>query len=809
MTKNKENTITEDKSVLYEVVFEDVMHNSMLPYSEFVILDRALPRVEDGLKPVQRRILYSMYEMGIGPDKPYRKSASIVGDCMGKYHPHGDSSIYGALVKMAQDFFMRLKLVDGHGNFGSIDGDSAAAMRYTEARMSPAAMELLRDIDKDTVRFDPNFDDRLKEPSILPGRFPNLLVNGASGIAVGLATNIPPHNLAEIIDAVVAVIDKPGIKLSELLKIVKGPDFPTGGYIIPVDSFEDIYKTGKGKIKIRSKVHIEEEANEKRNIVITEIPYQVSKSELLTKIADLREANKEILSGISDIVDESDKNGIRAVIKMKKDTDVDKVVDFLFKKTNLECNYTINMVAIANGKPEQLGLIDYLHYYVAYQRDIIKRRTSYDLKIAKARAEIVRGLLIAIRNIDEVIKIIKQSASTTAAKLALIERFKLSMEQATAIVEMRLKNLTHLEVGKLEQELKELEERIAYLTSILESKRKQFEVVKSELLDIKRRNKSVRNSVVMDKGKKISVPIADTTTPGYKEGVLVLTPDGEARFMSLRSFSLGARDINTCSESELVKSAMMVNNTGNVIAFTNKGNYVKINLDDLPEKKWKDSAVPLKRLCIEAEADEKVVKFMFFDKLCVGELLFFTKKGMIKRSDLSEYVSLTKDYMQAVVLNDDEVINVEMVEQDKHILAVTKEGMALAFRLDDVPVQGRKAGGVRGVKLSPTDEVVFMGQADDEGEIVIVTTAGFAKRIISSTLEAGNRYLKGFKIADLASSQVAGVSLVKMPYDLAVITDDGVNVINTEKIKIDTRTTKGKSIVKNKVKSILAHKTQL
>ena len=808
MAKNKEN-IVEDKSILYDVVFEDVMHNSMLPYSEFVILDRALPRVEDGLKPVQRRILYTMYEMGVGPDKPYKKSARIVGDCMGKYHPHGDSSIYGALVKMAQDFSMRVKLVDGHGNFGSIDGDSAAAMRYTEARMSSVAMELLRDIDKDTVPKCKNFDDSLDEPTILPGRFPNLLVNGANGIAVGLATNIPPHNLGEIIDAVVAVIDKPSIKLPDLLKIVKGPDFPTGGYIIPVDSLEDIYRTGYGKIKIRSKVHIEEEANDKKNIVITEIPFQISKAELLTKIADLREANKEVLSGISDIVDESDKNGIRAVIKTKKETNVDKVVDFLFKKTNLECNYTMNMVAIANGKPEQLGLLDYLHYYVAYQRDIIKRRTQYDLKLAKARAEIVRGLLIAIHNIDEVIKIIKQSASTTAAKLALIERFNLSMEQATAIVEMRLKNLTHLEVGKLEQELRELEEKIAYLTSILESKRKQFEVVKNELLEIKRRNKSVRNSVVVEKGKKISVPISDMTQPGYKEGVLALTPNGEARFMSLRSFSLGARDINTCGENELVKEAMMVNNTGNVIAFTNKGNYVKINLDDLPEKKWKDGSVPLRRLSIEAEDGEKIVKFMFFDKLYVGELLFFTKKGMIKRSDLSEYVSLTKDYMQAVVLTDDELINVEMVEQDKHILAVTKEGMALAFKLDDVPVQGRKAGGVRGMKLSPTDEVVFMGQADDEGEIVIVSSTGFAKRIISSTLEAGNRYLKGFKIADLPSSSVAGVSLVKMPYDLAVVTEDGVTVVNTEKIKIDTRTTKGKSIAKGKIKFILAHKTQL
>lgn len=456
MAKHKENKNLQFTAAVYDVVFEEVMHNSMLPYSENVILDRALPRVEDGLKPVQRRILYAMHEMGLTPDKPYKKSARIVGDCLGKYHPHGDSSVYGAMVRMAQPFSMRMKLVDGHGNFGSADGDPPAAMRYTEARMSPLALELLRDLDKDTVTWSPNFDDSMEEPNMLPGRFPNLLVNGASGIAVGLATNIPPHNMGEAIDAVVAVIDNPKITTKELLGIIHGPDFPTGGFIIPVDSMESIYETGKGKLKIRARLHIEDDGG-KKNIVVTEMPYQVSKADVLKSIAKLRDENKELLGGINEIVDESDKTGMRAVIKLKREADAAKIVSFLFKKTNLELGYSVNMVAIAGGKPEQMGLKAILTYYVAYQRDVIVRRTAFDLKAAKQRAEIVRGLLIAIRNIDEVIKIIKSSESTPKAKLALRERFDLTDDQAQAIVDMRLKALTHLEVGKLEEELAELE----------------------------------------------------------------------------------------------------------------------------------------------------------------------------------------------------------------------------------------------------------------------------------------------------------------------------------------------------------------
>lgn len=791
MAKKKEKEI-EFNPIVLDTVFEEVMHNSMLPYSENVILDRALPRVEDGLKPVQRRVLYAMHEMGLTPDKPYKKCARIVGDCLGKYHPHGDSSVYGAMVRMAQPFAMRMKLVDGHGNFGSIDGDSAAAMRYTEARMSPLALELLRDIDKDTVDWTPNFDDSLEEPSVLPGRFPNLLVNGAYGIAVGIATNIPPHNLGEAIDAVIAVIDNKNVTTKELLKRLKGPDFPTGGFVIPVDSLESIYETGKGRIKIRSRFHIEDEGGGKKNVVITEIPYQVSKAELLTKIADLREANKETLSCISEIVDESDKNGMRALIKCKKDADINKVVSLLLKKTNLEVGYSVNIVAIANGKPEQLGLKDILKYYVAYQKKIIVKRTSFDLKAAKARAEIVKGLLIAIRNIDEVIRIIKASESTQKAKIALRERFDLSDEQAQAIVDMRLKALTHLEIGRLEDELEALEERIAYLSAILASDKRQYEVIKEEISEIKKNMKSARMSVILEGGDDISdIPTAEEAAE-YREGALLLNCSGTLRFMSQSSYSNGIKDMSVYGESELPVQALNVNSRGYLYAFTDRGNLAKLDVSALPERKWRDKGEILCKLCPEAAVGERAVKLFFFDSAPVGELIFFTKNGAVKRTDISEFAQ-TKSYVNAMILGDkDELINVETVDDDKKVLEITKGGLSLIYSATEIPLQGRKAAGVRGVKLNDNDSVAFAGQAEEEGEIVIITSKGYAKRVIASTLEQASRYQKGVKIADADAGEIKFVSLVKMPYNVAVVSGGETSLINTEDIRIDTRTTKGR-----------------
>lgn len=791
MAKHKENKNLQYTAAVYDVVFEEVMHNSMLPYSENVILDRALPRVEDGLKPVQRRILYAMHEMGLTPDKPYKKSARIVGDCLGKYHPHGDSPVYGAMVRMAQPFSMRMKLVDGHGNFGSSDGDPPAAMRYTEARMSPLALELLRDLDKDTVTWSPNFDDSMEEPNMLPGRFPNLLVNGASGIAVGLATNIPPHNMGEAIDAVVAVIDNPKITTAELLKVIHGPDFPTGGFVIPVDSMESIYETGKGKLKLRARLHIEDDGG-KKNIVITEMPYQVSKAEVLKAVAKLRDDNKELLGGISEIADESDKTGMRAVIRLKREADAGKIVSILFKKTNLELGYSVNMVAIAGGKPEQMGLKDILTYYVAYQRDVIVRRTTFDLKAAKQRAEIVRGLLIAIRNIDEVIRIIKSSESTPKAKIALRERFDLTDDQAQAIVDMRLKALTHLEVGKLEEELAELEKRIAYLSAILASPRRQYGVIKDEILQIKKAMNSPRVSVILDgeNGEKIELPTAEEAV-SYRDGVLVRSTEGTLRFMSQKNWSAIVKDA-AALKGELPAEAVAVNNKGWTYVFTDRGNIARLDITDVTERRWKEKGMNLTQFNRELHPDEKPVKLMFFPSTPVGELVFFTRGGMVKRSDWNDFTSMRTAGGAIILGEGDRLINVENVDDDLNVLEVTAGGLCLVYRVTEIPVQGRKAAGVRGVKLNDGDKIAFGGQIDDEGEIIVMTDAGYMKRVIASTIDPGARYLKGVKIVEMDKGTVVYIGTVKMPYDLAVNSGGDTFVVNTEDIRLDTRTTKGK-----------------
>ena len=796
----KQTKEIEFNSVILNTVFEEVMHNSMMPYSESVILDRAIPRVEDGLKPVQRRVLFSMHEMGLTPDKPHKKCAKIVGDCLGKYHPHGDSSVYGALVRLAQPFAMRMKLVDGHGNFGSVDGDSAAAYRYTEARMSSLALEMLRDIDKETVVWQPNFDDSAEEPQTLPGRFPNLLVNGANGIAVGLATNIPTHNMGECIDAVIMQIDNPNCTTKELLEVFHGPDFPTGGFVIPVDSLESIYETGKGKITIRSRLHIENEDNGKKNIVITEIPYQVSKSELLERIAALKEQNKELLSGIADVVDESDKTGNRAVIKLKRDADAKKIIAFLMKKSNLEMNFSINMVAIANGKPEQLSLKAYLKYYVEYQRQIIVKRSTYDLKAAKARAEIVQGLLVAIRNIDEVIRIIKESESTAKAKDALRQKFDLSDVQAQAILDMRLKSLAKLEVGKLEEELANLEKTIARLQAILDSKRKQLAVVKDELLEIRKTQNSPRMSVIIsneEQAENYSAPTAEEAVE-YRDGIIVLNNDGLLRFMSQKSFTTSAKDYTTIDKEALPVQAISVNNKGNLYAFTNFGNLVKIDVTNLPEKRLKEKAYKVGTLNQDVKTGEKVVKLIFFDGMPIGELILFTKQGAVKRVDLGEFTETSKTYVQAIILADgDELINAEVVNDDLNVMEVSSDGQVLVYSAVEVPIQGKKAAGVRGMKLNDKATIVFGGQVEDEGEIIVATTNGYVKRVITSTIDPLSRYSKGVKLVELEKATVKFISTVKMPYDLAFAVGEETKVVNTEDIRLDTRTTKGKQIFKN------------
>ncbi len=778
---------------------DEVLKNSMIPYAESVILDRALPRVEDGLKPVQRRILYAMYEMGLSPDKPHKKCAKIVGEVLGKFHPNGDSSVYGALVHLAQDFNMRMPLVDGQGNFGTVDGDSAAAYRYTEARLQALSLELLKDIEKDTVNFSLNFSDELEEPDTLPGKFPNLLVNGATGIAVGLATNIPPHNLSEVINGTVAYINNPKISLKEMMKYIPAPDFPTGGYILAGDELEEAYKTGKGKIKIRARVNIEKESGDKQNLIISELPYQVNKANLLKKISDMREDRKDYLSGIADVVDESDRNGMRAVIKLRKDADAKAILAYLYKNTELETSFGINMVAIANGKPCQLPLLDIISYYVNYQRDVILRRSKYDLEKAKERAHILEGLIIAVQNIDEVIKIIKSAENTTDARAKLRARFNLSEPQANAILDLRLARLTKLEIYKLEEELAELKKTIAILTEIIGSKQKQMEVVKTELLAIKKKYSDDRRSNVIVGGKEMDIASVEKELKQIDDFIVMFT-DGEMfKKVTEKNYKMSDKKVKDNSLAEdFIRFMTKAKSDQTLLVFTNLGNCCKIDMEVAPECRFRDKGFKFNNVCKDAAKNEYPVAFFAVkeDELPQGHLLFFTKDGLIKKTEWAEY-NLLKPYYQAIKLKDgDQLIGVEQNVPDTTIAFITEQGMILNAKKDDIPVQGRVAGGVKGVKLGDKDSIKFMSQVDDEGEFVIVTDGGCYKRVLAIKIEPMDRYRKGVKVVELGKdSKVVYAGYVKEPFDLAVIDTFGVAfTVNTEDISIEERTTKGKTL---------------
>ena len=792
MARNKkEPEMIEPTGQLFVEPLEKVMHTSMLPYAEFVILDRALPRVEDGLKPVQRRILYTMHEMGLTPDKPHKKSARIVGDCMGKFHPHGDSSVYDAMVRMAQDFNMGKTLVDGHGNFGSVDGDPAAAMRYTEARMQPLALELLRDIDKETVSFSLNFDDSLKEPDVLPGRFPNLLVNGASGIAVGLATNIPTHNLEEVINGVVAYIDNPAISLEEMMEYIPCPDFPTGGIILANELIQ-AYKTGRGKITLRAKINAEKTDNGKTNLVITELPYQVNKAQLLRKIVELCDEKEKELDGVDHVADESDRTGMRAVIRVKKDTDIDSILKCLYKYTDLEVTFGINMVVIADGKPQQLGLMEIIRHYVKYQQKIVKKRTLFDLKQAEQRCHILEGLIIAVQNIDEVIAIIKKAESTSDARVKLMARFEISETQAQAILDLRLARLTKLEIFKLEEELKELKKTIRKLTAISKSGDLQLQVVKEEITEIKNAYPTPRRSKLVFTREEADGLVS--SAPEKKTGVpctLVYAADETFKVLTGKDREALEKPIGGKFNARVIALKTLKTATDKrVFAFTNYGNCHKIDLFDSDlECKLTDKGASLKELSKDAETGEKVVAlFEIGERLPYGSLLFFTKKGMIKKSEWAEYEQ-RKDSFQAVKLNEeDEVIGVEEDDPNENstIMIVTKEGICLNAMKDDIPTQGRISTGVRGIMLRDGDEVVYMKQITDEGEIVIATDEGKFKRVIASHIEPSKRYRKGSMIVSLREgASVISVGYVTTPYMLAIVEKtQAVSEISTESISI-------------------------
>lgn len=789
--RKKQPPMPPRNEVIVQAPMEEVMHNSMLPYSEYVILERALPRVEDGLKPVQRRILYTMHELGITPDKPHRKCARIVGDCLGKFHPHGDTSVYDALARMAQDFVMRGILVDGHGNFGSIDGDSPAAMRYTEARMTPLALELLCDIEKDTVNFHLNFDDTQKEPDVLPGRFPNLLVNGASGIAVGLATNIPPHNLAEVINGVVAQIDNPDITTEQLMEHIPAPDFPTGGVLLADSELKNAYETGRGKLLIRAKVDVEDGSSGRKLLVITEMPYQVNKAALLEKILWLSEEKKGVLSGIYDIRDESDRTGMRAVIELRKDADPEKVLNYLYKYSDLQTTFGVNMVAIAGGKPVQLGLKAVIGHYIRHQKDVVSRRTRFELEQAKARAHILEGLIIAVDNLDEVIRLIRASKNPKEAKTALMERFALTEVQAQAILDMRLQRLTNLEILTLREEYKKLKQLIDRLTAILKSEKKLLGLIKKELLEVRDQYQDKRRTALST--KKVGQIVIEEETPVAEEAVVALTRNGFVRRLTPKNYE------KSVSEDAARPKAMFYTLTDRrLLFFTDKGNCYPVAVGQIPECRPKDRGLALGGLLPGLENDEQVVTvFCLENGDEAGSLLFITRMGLVKRSLLSDY-SVRKAKFAAINLKgQDQLLQVLRIENQAQLLLVSEKGMAIHFVLSEVPETGRITAGVKGMALDKEDRILCAVLDDSEGEILLMSETGYAKRCLLVDFELQARAGKGARCFTFLKNKVngtylAGGLMVTEPFDFEVCMKSGDVILkNTNEVKIELKTGRG------------------
>ncbi len=738
--------VKDDPSRILDINMEDVMHNSMMPYAEHVILERALPRVEDGLKPVQRRILYTMMELGTTPDKPHRKCARIVGDCLGKYHPHGDSSVYGALVHMAQDFSMRCPLVDGHGNFGSIDGDGAAAMRYTEARMTPLAMDMLRDIEKDTVPFRLNFDDTLKEPDMLPARFPNLLVNGANGIAVGLATNIPPHNLGESVRAVVAQMENPDISLDDLMRILPGPDFPTGGVLLNNEEIRRGYETGRGRLTLRARVHVEDGASGRKLLVITEIPYQVNKAAMLEKIQKLSEEKKAALSGIYDIRDESDRTGMRAVVELKRDVDPLRVLAYLYKYSDLQVTFGVNMVAIVGGKPKLLSLKELIASYIDYQKRVVTRRTEYELKQAKARAHVLEGLMIALDNLDEVIALIRASRSPKEARIGLMERFALSEIQAQAILDMRLQRLTNLEIEALRKEYADVLKLIARLEGILKSGKKLTEVIRKEMEAIAQEYTDDRRTT-LELPEDAPVELPDNG-PVPEDAVVIYTEGGYLKRV-LPAFL--KRNPLPSPEENLADSArfrLETTTAENLYIFTDLGNCYPISVGRLAECKPKDRGQLLSGVLAGIEENEQPLLVLTSDPAKLKDqpdFLFITKNGMIKRTAAADYDVRSRKYPALSLKKGDALLDVRPAAGEGDLLLLSRGGMSIRFPLASVPVQGRIASGVKAMAVEAGDEVCWCGQLEPADEIILFSERGWAKRIPQLDFETQNRGGKGVR----------------------------------------------------------------
>ena len=783
---------------IHEIDLKKTMEKSYIDYAMSVIASRALPDVRDGLKPVQRRVLYSMAELNNGPDKPHRKSARIVGDTMGKYHPHGDSSIYGALVNMAQRWSMRYMLVDGHGNFGSIDGDGAAAMRYTEARLSKISVEMLADIYKDTVDFIPNFDETEKEPTVLPSRFPNLLVNGGTGIAVGMATNIPPHNLREVIAAVVKIIDNQveegrQTSMEEILQIIKGPDFPTGAEILGTRGIEEAYRTGRGKIRVRAVTNIETAPNGKSHIIVTELPYLVNKARLIEKIAELVKTKK--IDGITGITDESNREGIRINIELRRDVNANVLLNQLLKHTQLQDSFGVIMLALVNNEPKVLNILQMLEYYLDHQKDVVTRRTKYDLNKAEERAHILEGLLKALDHIDEVIRIIRGSANVAEAKRVLMERFELTDPQAQAIVDMRLRALTGLEREKLENEYKELEAKIAELRAILADENKLLGVIKKEILVISEKyGDDRRTKIGFDDDMSVEDLISDDDT------VIAMTNLGYIKRMSVDNFKSqnrggkGIKGMQTIDE-DFIEDLLMTTNHHYIMFFTNTGRCYRIKAYEIPEAGRTARGTAIVNL-LQLQAGEKVTAAIPMREIDDDKYLFMaTKGGMVKKTRMCEYSNMRKTGLQAILLREgDELIEVKVTDNTEDIFLATKFGMSIRFKETDARITGRVSYGVIGMKLDEGDEVIGMQMASQGEYMLVASEKGYGKRTRISEFKLQLRGGKGLLCYNVTekTGNLVGMKLLDDGRDIMLITNEGILIrMSVDDISIIGRNTSG------------------
>lgn len=790
----------EDKNDrILQVDIKDEMKKSYIDYAMSVIIGRALPDVRDGLKPVHRRILFSMNELGVTSDKPFRKSARIVGDVLGKYHPHGDASVYDAMVRLAQDFSTRYLLVDGHGNFGSVDGDSAAAMRYTEARMSKIAAEMLRDIEKETVDFMPNFDDTLKEPLVVPSRFPNLLVNGSQGIAVGMATNIPPHNLGEVIDGVVMMIDNPDVTVKELMTKIKGPDFPTAGIIMGKDGIKSAYETGRGKVTVRAKAEIEEMSNGKSRIIVTEIPYMVNKARLIEKIADLVRDKK--IEGISDLRDESDREGMRIVIEIKRDVNANVILNQLYKHTQLQDTFGIIMIALVGGQPQTLNLKEVIYHYLNFQKEVIVRRTKYDLNKAEARAHILEGLRIALDNIDEVINIIRSSKTVAQAKERLMERFGLSEIQSQAIVDMRLARLTGLEREKIEEEYAELIKLINYYREVLANERLVYQIIRDEILEIRKKYSDTRRTKIINKVEEID--IKDLIPE--EEVVITLTHLGYIKRMSIDTYSAqkrGGKGISGLStrEDDFVEHLFITSTHNDILFFTNQGRVYRMRAFEIPDASRQAKGMAIVNL-LQLNIREKIQAVMTIKEFQEDKFLVMTtKEGIIKKSPLEQFDSIRKNGLNAITLKSgDELIGVRMTDGKQQVIIVTSNGYSIRFSEEDVRPMGRSAAGVKAITLREGDIAVGMDIVDEDSELLTVSEKGFGKRTPLKEYTAQGRGGKGVKTYKVTekTGKLVGARIVKDADEILIINEQGIIIrLNVSDISETGRNTLGVKLMR-------------